>query len=261
MKQHTLNINTEELPRNGVPLVRQMRRLGLLLAIIYVPLLLLALILGAQQTIPVAVLLDDVTAAANVPFYTGILSNLGVVLWVGTSAVCLFTGFVWQSAHGDRRVSFFLKAAGLLTLCLALDDLLLLHDELLEDYLGIPELLSFALYIGLIMAFVVRFRALIYQSDYLLLLIAFGFFGVSIAVDNVQQLLPMLYGTLRETAGLAGSADAGTLQQASGAVSNFRYLLEDGSKLLGIVAWALYFVRYCGGHLAHVLSSSTSRTE
>lgn len=257
MTQHTLNINSEDLPRDAVPLVQQMRRLGLLLVIIYVPLLVLALVLGSQQTIPVAVLLDDVTAAANVPFYTGILSNLGIVLWVGTSAVCLFTGFVWQTVHVDHRVSFYLKSAGLLTLFLALDDLLLLHDELLEDYLGIPEPLSFAVYIGLIMLFIIHFRTLIHQSDYLLLLIAFAFFGVSIFVDNVQQLLPTVYGTVRETAGLAGSADSGTLQQASGAMSNFRYLLEDGSKLLGIVAWALYFVRYCGQHLAQVLSSKS----
>jgi hypothetical protein len=61
------------------------------------------------------------------------------------------------------------------------------------------------------LAFLVGFRRVILEGDFLLLGLALGFFGLSVAVDVFTD---------REL-----------------------YLWEDGAKFVGIVTWLAYFVR------------------
>jgi hypothetical protein len=100
------------------------------------------------------------------------------------------------------------------------DDLYLLHEEVLPDHLHVPQKLVFAIYGGLVLVFLFRFRRMILDTDFVLLVAAFGFFALSVLVD--------LFVTPEEFTvfGLPG-----------------RHLIEDGLKLLGIATWATYFVR------------------
>lgn len=141
--------------------------------------------------------------------FIGIVSNLGVLLWCATAAICFFCFSLLRRTSANRGASFFLFT-GALTLALLLDDFFLLHEHVFPDLLGISGLVLFAGY-GLAIALVVlRFRKFIQETSFIFLLLAAGCFGVSLGIDFLT------YGSLP--------------------------LLEDGAKLLGIVSWLGYFV-------------------
>lgn len=223
---------------------RQIRQLFPLLLVVYVPLGLIFLVLILQRSVPVSVLLNDTTYESGVPFYTGLLSNLGILIWMTAAAVSGFT-YALLRYYPDHPARPFLLASTLLTVYLTLDDFFLLHDEVFLDYVGISEPIVFGAYILMVAAYVFAFRRTIRRSEYTLLILAGGFFAISLTVDNVQELLPGLYTAVRETTDNPMVVVEGVQQPVEGAVGNLRHVLEDGTKLFGIVAWCLYFVRYC----------------
>lgn len=153
----------------------------------------------------------DPAAISGVPVYIGFLSNIGMLFWSATVAVCLFAAtFVARSA-ADSPAGRFLYASGLLTLLLLFDDLFQLHERVFPLSLGVPEPIVFGGYLSVTLLYLVRFRRVILESDYLLLALALGFFGLSVAVDLFTEK------------GL--------------------YLWEDGAKFMGIVTWLAYFAR------------------
>jgi hypothetical protein len=142
------------------------------------------------------------------------LSNIGVVIWSAAAGVCFFTyGIIRARGSGDANPHFFL-AAGLITLLLLLDDLFMLHEVVFPVHLGVPEDVVYATHACLLLWFLVWFRSVILQSSFLLLVLAFAGFSVSIGVDLTASLyfVPGLY------------------------------VFEDGGKLFGIVSWTGYFV-------------------
>jgi hypothetical protein len=74
-----------------------------------------------------------------------------------------------------------------------------------------------------VLAFLLRFTRTILATDYVLLLLAFGFLAASAYVD--------LFVTPEEFF-IAGDVPG-------------RHLVEDGLKLFGIFSWAAYFVSTC----------------
>jgi hypothetical protein len=79
----------------------------------------------------------------------------------------------------------------------------------------------FAAYALVVVIYLIRFRNTILQTEFLLLLTALGFFGLSIVTDLLSIHVP----------------------------EKFLYLVEDGSKLLGIVGWFVFFTRVSLKHL------------
>ena len=160
--------------------------------------------------------LDPVQVMAGMkgnPFY-GWLSDFGVLLWCSAAAVCLFCSACLR-AEGRREEACFLKYSGCITLLLMIDDFFLFHEIDFPRFLGIPgEFLLFS-YFLIISFYLYRFHRIIFQTDYLLLVLAFAFLGISFGAD----ILPFR---------IRG-----------------QFLVEDGSKFLGIVSWAGYFVRVC----------------
>lgn len=114
----------------------------------------------------------------------------------------------------------FLLYSGSLTTLLTLDDFFLLHDNLMPEYLGISGKLLGVGYGCLILLGTLRHHKSIRNTDYIVLLSALGFFGLSILVDSLQYLV-------------------------EGVIGSWRVLLEDGFKLLGIAGWLGYYCR-CG---------------
>ena len=103
-----------------------------------------------------------------------------------------------------------------MTVVLLLDDLFLFHEEVFPEYLHIPQKAVFAGYGIIILLYLISFRASILDTEFLILLFAFGFFGLSIIVDEIlRSMIPQ------------------------------QHLFEDGAKLLGIVSWFAYFARVC----------------
>lgn len=202
-------------------LIAQAKKLGLSIGLIYaLPLLLLLAVAAASvaMKIPVAKFTRDWASVAHVHPFTSMVSNLGVVVWFVGATVCLFSWAILRAASDGSGRPTFLLAAGLFTAYLGLDDLFLLHDIIFPDYFGIKEKYTYLAYFVLIVAGLFVFRQTILKTDYLLLLIALGFFGFSIFVDIVQYRIQPYVGP-------------------------WRILYEDGAKLLGIAGWLGYFLQ------------------
>ena len=191
-----------------------------LLALWWLPILLLIWLKG-QDTLTIQRLTVDPSALAGVPSYVGLLSNLGVVLWFSTASVLLF---VARTVPSLRRV---LLLPGWLSLVLGLDDGLMLHEELLPNLAGVhytvvqPAL--YALYAALLALSLRGIRPYLQHGGYPVLLAATFCLGGSVGVDMLLEshwLSPRHPLMLDE--GLA-------------------MWLEDGLKLLGIVAWWGYW--------------------
>jgi hypothetical protein len=69
------------------------------------------------------------------------LASASSLLWIGTTAICLFTAAMLHGARGDRACTRFLLAAGLATLWLGLNDAVAVHRDVLP-VLGVPAALA-----------------------------------------------------------------------------------------------------------------------
>lgn len=121
--------------------------------------------------------------------------------------------------RGSDAVS--LTIAGLFTGWLALDDMLMLHDDALP-VLGIPEKVTYAVYGATLSLYLFVSSSWILANRPMLMAAALGFFGASVAIDLFIH-----------------SPRPG------------RVFLEDGAKFLGILAWTGY-------HLTAALASCTA---
>lgn len=169
------------------------------------------LFMHQRWSVPMGTLTQD--PLFHRPVYVGFLSQSGILLWAAAAAVCLTVAATLHAYGGGRAERRFFVSAGLLTVFLCLDDAFMLHDVVLPDHLGIPEQAVYAAYVGLVLAFLGVFFGRILESEYLVLGVAFVFFAVSILADIRE--LPWLD----------------------------PFLLEDGAKAIGIVAWLTYFSR------------------
>jgi hypothetical protein len=181
------------------------------------------------QNIPMYVLVADPAEIAHKPPYMGLLSQIGILLWSGTFCICWFTAsLLGKVKTGVARVSWteFLWSSGCLTLLFLLDDWLQIHEYtpvllgLASEPSGVPRFLQnsieFAAYIVYIVIFVVylwRYRGRILQSNVVPIIVALSFLGLSTVID----LLPHEHMRSHD-------------------------LLEEGTKLIGILSWFNYFV-------------------
>ncbi|MEA5543132.1 hypothetical protein VB834_29300 [Limnoraphis robusta Tam1] len=190
----------------------------------YLPFFLILLVSGLQNAVPVHILTRDVFADKNTPPYTGLISNLGVLVLCCSAAVCLFTFFLLQPTTGQaKKTKNCLGYFGLISAWMMIDDFFMLHDEVMPLYLGIPEKLVILLTLTWVFFHVVYFRTIILTStNFKLLGLAFLFLGFSLFID----ILP-------------GEVDY------VGNESNLFFLLEDGSKLMGIATWCFYLFSTC----------------
>jgi hypothetical protein len=213
-------------------IISQARDLRLFLSALYCPALaiLLSVAFASSQTgVSLALFTRDPSAVYTLDLadaktdllirpFIGVVSNVGVLLWTASATICLFGSAVLRHSLDKPRFSTFLLCAGLLTTLLTLDDFFLLHETVFPRILGLSETVLFVAYGGLVLGGVITFRKCILETEYLLLFISLGFFGLSLFVDALQKLIERTFG-------------------------DWRILLEDGFKLLGIVGWLGYFSR------------------
>ena len=195
------------------------------LAALYVPAIavLAAVALAAISfQMPVGNLTRDVATLAGVNPMTGVLSNLGILLWAATASVSLFAAaLAWRRA--ETRQALFLACFAGLTLVLLFDDFFLFHDYILPAYLGLRERYVMLAYLILTAGLLSGFRNEIFEGDFFMLGLALCFFAVSVGFDRVH---------------FAGNA------------RSWLFLAEDGAKFLGIVSWSGYFIRHSYAQVA-----------
>ncbi len=188
---------------------------------LYLPagLALLAVFEASRITgLPVATFTRDPADITHSSPFLGVLSNLDILLWCATAAVCLFAFLVIRRDRGRRKTALFLLLAGLLTILLLLDDLFLLHERIFPRYLHWRQRYPFYAYFSLTAAYLAAFRKIILKSDFRMLAASCVFFALSIAVD----------------------AFAGPLSQSFPSY----HLFEDGFKLFGLASWLGYFGKF-----------------
>ena len=117
----------------------------------------------------------------------------------------------------NYKVIHFLIASGCLSTYILIDDFFLFHEELAPKYIGISQNMVLMLIMIAVVAYLVWFRQIILRTRYEFMLIAVGFLAISVIVDAVlgPWLLPL---------------------------GEWKSLIEDGAKLLGITSWLSYYV-------------------
>jgi len=183
----------------------------------------LVVILDRISEINASLLLCDPTARLGGEFYVGMVSNIGILIWCSTAAICLFSWGVVRRDKSEGEWGRFFVFAGILTAILALDDLFLFHDEIVPDFLfpkgsliHINEKVVFALYGIIALWFLISSRDTIRKTNHRLLVLAITFFALSIVAERgfIKHIIPD---------------------------SKIRRIMEDGMKLFGIVSWFAYF--------------------
>jgi len=169
-------------------------------------------IIAFYMNISVDAFTRDPAALFDFHPFLGLISNIGILFWCSTSAICLFSANFYEKGR-QRIVKQFLITSGLLTLLLLLDDLFMLHDEIFPMYFHGSEKIVYCVYIVLILMYFLKFKTLIAETEYFILFMACSFLGFSIIGDVFFTQLGIL--------------------------------VEDGSKLFGIVTWFIYFARTC----------------
>lgn len=175
----------------------------------------------AAAGIPFSDLTRDPSEILKSPFYLGALSSVGILVWCSSAAICLFAAAFPARDSRAGEQGRFLLVSGLLTAWLAVDDLLTLHEVALPNLLSVRQRYIIAAYAVAVAVYLVRFRRVILATDYPLLIVSFVFFGASVLSDAVQARFP-----------LPG-----------------HHYVEDGAKILGIVAWTVYFSRTAMRHV------------
>jgi hypothetical protein len=209
--------------------IHQIKKISPVLGLSY--LLLLALLASVAAIseyfhVPVSKFTRDPTQILNGHPFTGILSNIGILFWCSTAAICFFSAAIqWKSKRSESLK--FLLFSGMISLLLLLDDLFLLHEIIFPKYLFLTETTVYLVYIFIIIIYLVKFKHDILKADYMLLYFALGFFSLSIFSDVFLM------------------------------EENYIFLLEDGFKLFGIVSWFLFFVRTCFGKTQEALDSNS----
>lgn len=161
------------------------------------------------ETYPIVMLaVRDVAAVARdglpLPFFTGWLSNVGIVGWFVSAAV-LLVGAQVSHRRGQRRVAAFAGGAGAISLLLGTDDLFMLHDGAIAS--GEEALLL--LWLTLALTWAVSFRReLAKDANLPLLVLTAVFFGHSVVTDLLTNSVLVVH--------------------------------EDASKLAGILLWAAW---------------------
>ena len=170
-----------------------------------------------QTRVPVPVLMKDPLAVVQLTkicchFYYGLVSNLGIMIWTAGAAVCVFASLVLFSKVRPQAEVIFFVAAAAFTGWLALDDLFMIHEDVLPQ-IGVPENITYAFYAGTAAAYFYFSWRSILASRPMLMASALALLGTSVAID--------------------------VLVHSESAV---RVFAEDGAKLLGILAWTSFHV-------------------
>ncbi|MBL4774896.1 MAG: hypothetical protein JKY87_02400 [Mariprofundus sp.] len=197
------------------PVKEQYYRLKLLIFIcVGVGLTAMFAIYGLHQAIgniSISMLTKDSLGSVHAPIYIGILSNIGIMLWSSTVAVCLFAAVHIRFYSSKSAIGRFLLFSAMLTFFLAIDDAFMLHESIFPDYLHWPEIAIYMIYAVMLGGYFMCCWRYILETDYLLLFCALFFLGGSVVMDT---LFPY---------------------------SDIETFFEDVLKFCGIVFWLAYF--------------------
>ena len=157
---------------------------------------------------------------------TGLVSNMGIVIWATSASICFFSYKLYSQSHSSSRLTQFFFWSGLFTFLLLMDDLFLLHEE--SSFLPIPKELPYLLYLSILLLYLSRFRKILFKKQSALFWLSLLFFAFSVLIDFAESSIS------RTT------------------------FIEDCFKFLGIVSWAGFLIKTS---FQEVTSSLNSKQE
>lgn len=132
----------------------------------------------------------DIAATTEVPPWTGALSTLGLIVWGMIVGALVLTSLV-ASKRGRGEHAWFFGVTAALVAYLAVDDALLIHEEIGPNDLGLPERLLYLALFGGALLWAARYRAFVLASDLWLFCLAGAAFAFSIFSDVVDLPMPV----------------------------------------------------------------------
>lgn len=186
---------------------------------LYLPagLIMLAVYLVSVHTdTPVWMFTRDPADITHSSPFIGVVSNISILLWCATAAICLFA-FLALKTQDHGKIAVFFLFSGLITSLLLLDDLFLLHERIFPQYFHWRQRYIYVSYVSIVLVYLVAFRKIILKSNYIMLALALGFFLLSVVVDCIAAKM--------------------------GDFIPFSHLYEDGFKLFGLASWLGYYAQ------------------
>ncbi|UKJ08325.1 hypothetical protein [Solitalea lacus] len=175
--------------------------------------------------IPVYHLTRDIAAVLGCHPFTGIMSNLGVLIWCITVAICFFTVSIIRFTR-ENEYTGFLFISGLFTSFLMLDDFFMFHEYVFPKIFHLPEKVFDSLYVMLTVLYLYKYYKVILKNDFLIIFLAYCFFALSMSMDVFFDQ------------------------------KGWEFLFEDGLKLMGIISWFVFFSRVCFTQITSVLAET-----
>lgn len=189
-----------------------------------------------QQTeIPWRYFFTDLPVALQVPIFSCVVTSSCTVLWCSSGLVAIFASN-FTSPEGRRSLLWL----GFFSICLGIDDLIMLHETLLPRALGLTGK---------------------YQGQAVEMTV-FGLYGIIMAAwlwsyrSSISRVVkPYLFGSLFCFA-FSLAADFASAFKLFGRWSRFRtdydfqMLIEDGPKFIGVVLWSIFVWHYSRGRLS-----------
>ena len=170
-------------------------------------------------------LVADPSEVGQVASYTGLVSTVGTLIFAATASTCIFSAYLIENINSQaKKWSLFLKFSGYFVLLLLADDLWQFHENFAPWLFGsaenrqiqnLGEAIVFGFYGLLFIAYLVKFRKLLYQTKLSTFILTVLFFVISTIID-------IFFGNI------------------SG-----HFILEEGFKLLGIVSFSIYYFQLC----------------
>jgi len=189
------------------------------------------------------------------------ISYLCIILWSVTSTVCFFAAALLSNKK-QKKTHQFLVYSALLSTYLLFDDFFELHDRYFPALLSIDENIIYVILGVATSSLLIRFRQIIFTTNYIVMLLAFIFFALSIASDGILKPMEIIYGILvmvvvvsfylfwlnhsifKEylfvlSVILACSCFVFLTLDTTAMYSE--YLFEEGTKWMGIACWCSYY--------------------
>jgi hypothetical protein len=148
----------------------------------------------------------------NASFYSGVFSQVGVMFWSASVTICFFVAKILSSRAGRAKISNFLFISGLVSLGFCLNDIFIVHEQIITLLL-IPKEMVYLGYSAVIMSYLLGCYRIILKTDYSVLAISLVFFVISIFIDLTNG------------------------------ESFNQFLFLGTTKMIGIVSWMVYFFR------------------
>lgn len=172
-----------------------------------------SLVLHFVFDVPFRQLTADPNVLTDSPIYFGFMSQTGIIFWSAAATTSFIFAFLTKIYRNEKEKFYFFIFTGLLISWLMIDDCFLLHEGVLPA-IGVPQKIILLFYVLVVLYYLFRFKNLIIkQTPYILLILSFGCFGISVFIDYFFYFEnPNLIDTV----------------------------LEDGSKFIGIILWFAY---------------------